>query len=451
VTAPRAYDRDRDRRARSDDVVDAGRLLPELTRAGGGARFGVVGDVVALGRSVAEAAAAGETLVRAEVAGSVSELAARAEIAAAEASWGVLAAALDAPLLVMLDPRRANETVLQLLFVLSPIRQASVWIMSATDPLHVVTHVGPAPSRRAQQVAHSTIDGAPSERERPRIHGVPLTTGGITVGALVYRAPAAEVELARLCAVSAAEALGPVVLRERMLVRSSDRERVLLESGERRLRRLALDLHDGPLQHLAGLRGEIALLRTQARNHLDSRDLDIAARLVARLDDLEARTVAADDLLRDICKSIVAPAISGKPLETTLRDEAAAFAALTSTEIDVETTGDLDELTNSARLAIVRIVQEALNNVREHSGAHLVRVLVEGTREAIRFEVVDDGCGFEPEPTMRLAAARGRLGLAGIVERARLLGGTVTLESAPGGPTRVIAMLPRWRPLSRDA
>src|SRR3954452_115017 len=137
VTATRAYDGGRDERSRVDDGSDTSRLVPELRRAGGGARFGVVGDVVALGRSIAEAAAAGEALMRAEVTSSVADLALRAGVAVAEASWGVLAAALDAPFLVTLDPRRANDTVLQLLFVLSPIRQASVWIRSETDPLHV--------------------------------------------------------------------------------------------------------------------------------------------------------------------------------------------------------------------------------------------------------------------------------------------------------------------------
>src|SRR3954467_15986915 len=152
--------------------------------------------------------------MRAEVTSSVADPALRAGVAVAEGESSVLAAALDAPFLVTLDPRRANDTVLQLLFVLSPIRQASVWIRSETDPLHVVAYVGPAPSRRAQQVAEAAIEGTPSERERPRIHGVPLTILGTAVGALVYRAPAPEVELARLCAVNAAEALGPVVLRE---------------------------------------------------------------------------------------------------------------------------------------------------------------------------------------------------------------------------------------------
>jgi signal transduction histidine kinase len=269
------------------------------------------------------------------------------------------------------------------------------------------------------------------------------------VGALVYRCAAADAAFVRLCAEHAAETLGPVVARERLLVRSGDRERVLLEAGERRLRRLALDLHDGPLQHLAGLRGEIALLRTQARSHLDDGGGEVAARLVGRLDDLEARTVAADDLLRDICRSIVAPAVPGNAVDRLLHDEASRFASETGRRVDLTTSGDLAELTHSASLAVIRIVQEALSNVREHSGARTVHIRVDGAPDEIRLEVHDDGCGFEPESTMRLASARGRLGLAGMAERARLLGGTFTILSSPGGPTRIVAAFPRWRPLAR--
>jgi signal transduction histidine kinase len=87
-----------------------------------------------------------------------------------------------------------------------------------------------------------------------------------------------------------------------------------------------------------------------------------------------------------------------------------------------------------------------LSNIREHSCARDVRVAVSGGRDRLIAEIVDDGCGFDVAETLLDAGRRGRLGLVGVSERARLLGGTCQLHSRPGGPTRVAVQLPRWRP-----
>jgi signal transduction histidine kinase len=60
--------------------------------------------------------------------------------------------------------------------------------------------------------------------------------------------------------------------------------------------------------------------------------------------------------------------------------------------------------------------------------------------------IEDNGRGFDLERTLARARRRGRIGLSGIEERARLLGGTCTIKSRPGGPTSVAIDLPRWRP-----
>jgi two-component system, NarL family, sensor histidine kinase DegS len=66
--------------------------------------------------------------------------------------------------------------------------------------------------------------------------------------------------------------------------------------------------------------------------------------------------------------------------------------------------------------------------------------------EELGAEVLDDGQGFEVEPTLVAAARGGRLGLVGMSERVRLLEGRLDVESKLGGPTRVAATIPRWRP-----
>jgi signal transduction histidine kinase len=75
-----------------------------------------------------------------------------------------------------------------------------------------------------------------------------------------------------------------------------------------------------------------------------------------------------------------------------------------------------------------------------------VTVTVGAGPEELRAEVTDDGHGFEVEPTLVQAARGGRLGLVGMSERVRLLEGRLDVESRPGGPTRIAATIPRWRP-----
>jgi signal transduction histidine kinase len=104
-------------------------------------------------------------------------------------------------------------------------------------------------------------------------------------------------------------------------------------------------------------------------------------------------------------------------------------------------------MTASQRIALYRIVQEGLANIRKHSDATNARVTLHATERAIELQIVDDGKGFCVDQTLIRAAKGGRLGLVGIGERIRMLGGTFDVESRPGGPTTLSLVLPRWRPV----
>ena len=112
---------------------------------------------------------------------------------------------------------------------------------------------------------------------------------------------------------------------------------------------------------------------------------------------------------------------------------------------------DFDSLTASQRIALLRVVQEALTNVREHSGASRVSVTVFPSRTHVFAEITDNGCGFEVERTLVQAAKGGHLGLVGMSERIRLLGGRFDIQSRRGGPTTISATVPKWRPAHQDA
>ena len=74
-------------------------------------------------------------------------------------------------------------------------------------------------------------------------------------------------------------------------------------------------------------------------------------------------------------------------------------------------------------------------------------IRIRARRSAIEVQITDDGMGFEVERALAKAAQRGRLGLVGIAERVRMVGGTFELDSAPGGPTNLKLTLPRWEPM----
>ena len=103
--------------------------------------------------------------------------------------------------------------------------------------------------------------------------------------------------------------------------------------------------------------------------------------------------------------------------------------------------GDLASLSDSQKIVLFRVVQEALSNVRKHSGAAKVSIVLRSKRTFVDLTVTDDGCGFDPR-----GLDTDRLGLAGISERVRLLGGAVEIETSPGAGTTVRATLPQWKP-----
>jgi signal transduction histidine kinase len=75
-----------------------------------------------------------------------------------------------------------------------------------------------------------------------------------------------------------------------------------------------------------------------------------------------------------------------------------------------------------------------------------VEVRLQVRRNTVDVRVTDNGNGFEVNRSLALAAQRGRLGLVGMGERMRMLGGTLDIDSAPGGPTTLRFSLPRWEP-----
>lgn len=93
-------------------------------------------------------------------------------------------------------------------------------------------------------------------------------------------------------------------------------------------------------------------------------------------------------------------------------------------------------------LSVYRIGQAALHNVERHAGASEVTAALAFRSEQIDLEVVDDGCGFVFPQDLADLPGEGKLGLVGMQERAKLVGGTLQIRSSPGAGTRVFLQVP---------
>jgi signal transduction histidine kinase len=107
----------------------------------------------------------------------------------------------------------------------------------------------------------------------------------------------------------------------------------------------------------------------------------------------------------------------------------------TEMEADVHAQNVSEKLPDEYKICIYRIVQEALNNAARHASSRTASVTVAQDSQKIRVSIVDRGCGFDAR------RVRG-LGLVGMDERVKRLGGTLTIESSPGQGTTVKAELP---------
>ena len=200
---------------------------------------------------------------------------------------------------------------------------------------------------------------------------------------------------------------------------------VQAQEGERQ--RMAEDIHDGPAQVLTNAifqveyldrilgdtdrpaHAEIAFLRDMLRNGLD-----------------EVRTFITD----------LRPPMADVGVAVALAERAAQLEERHGIVVEVSVDGIDDRLTPTQRSSVLRIVQEALQNVRKHAAASKVAIGLEG--DALVIE--DNGRGFD---LMRLASGKSRnFGLQFMRERAELFGGQLQIESRQGEGTRILLRLP---------
>jgi signal transduction histidine kinase len=207
--------------------------------------------------------------------------------------------------------------------------------------------------------------------------------------------------------------------------------RKVVAAQESERQRIARDLHDETGQSLTaigmGLRGLADELndkkQTDTLSQLQSLTSDSLKELQRIISDL--RPAHLDDL----------------GLSATLRWYASRIYELTSILVRVDVEGDEPVLDDAVKITIFRIVQESLNNVIKHSHATHVNIKIDYRQKEVRILVRDNGMGFDMDAVQN-RIGRVSFGLAGMEERAMLLGGEVQFHSRPNYGTDVEARIP---------
>jgi signal transduction histidine kinase len=252
------------------------------------------------------------------------------------------------------------------------------------------------------------------------------------LGALTVRKPpndpltAAEDRLVDDVAAQAGLVLRNVRLTEELRanleeLRASRQRLVTAQDGERR--RIERNIHDGAQQQLVALAVQTRMAEALAGKDPD-REREVLRGLQQGLQD------ALDDL-RDLARGIYPPLLADQGLGAAVE----AQARRSTVPVAMETEG-VERYPQEAEAAVYFCVLEALQNVAKYAEATRATVRLRGDADELRFEVEDDGRGFDP------AATGYGTGVQGMIDRLAALGGELRVVSEPGSGTTVVGSLP---------
>ncbi|MCP4422591.1 MAG: GAF domain-containing sensor histidine kinase [Chloroflexi bacterium] len=192
--------------------------------------------------------------------------------------------------------------------------------------------------------------------------------------------------------------------------------------------RLSRELHDGVLQDMCAVTRDLKALATQSE-------------ISATFSPLIANSSEAVSALRAICQNLRPPLLPNH-LPSALKTLVERLDANSPTPISIEVPSDLTHLPEETALALYRIVQEALNNGIQHADASEIAVRLTPYPDRLRLTVTDDGRGIPGGINSSRFVAQGHLGLAGMRERAAMIGGRLEVQTAVDYGTVVILEIP---------
>ena len=210
--------------------------------------------------------------------------------------------------------------------------------------------------------------------------------------------------------------------------------RRVVAAQEAERQRIARDLHDETGQSLTaigmGLRGLSGKLSSRNKEAFGT------------LHKLESLTADSLQELERLISDLRPSHLDDLGLSAALRWYAGKIQEHSTISVRVDIVGEEHDLDDAMKITIFRIIQESLNNIIKHAQASHVNIYLRFEEKNVRINVRDNGIGFDLDQVKQKRTSRASLGLAGMEERAALLGGTVIVQSRPGYGTEVEALIP---------
>jgi len=210
--------------------------------------------------------------------------------------------------------------------------------------------------------------------------------------------------------------------------------REITRAQEAERKRIARELHDDTAQLLGSLSRQL--------DNFIRKKHGFAPNEVLILKDLQAQlnrgVQGVDRFVQDLRPSL----LDDLGLIPALRSLARGLQESDGIGVDLKVLGGERRFSPDVELLLFRIVQEALNNTRRHAQASEAQVVVEFAEDRTKVTITDNGRGFELPGRLDDFTRSGKLGLAGMQERAQLLCGTLEVKSTPGKGTTVMVEVP---------
>jgi two-component system sensor histidine kinase DegS len=212
----------------------------------------------------------------------------------------------------------------------------------------------------------------------------------------------------------------------------TDMQMRIVQAQEAERSRLAQEVHDGPAQALSN-----AIFQVEYIERVLNEDVRMAGSELRFLREILRRELGE---VRTFISQLRPPLLDELGLDGAIMDAVESMAALTGSPVQTDLQGPGEGLNPTQQTAVLRIVQEALQNVRKHAGSSRTVVSTRLAESIWVLEVTDDGRGFE----VSAVAARGRrnFGLQFMRERAELIGAQFEVQSRLGGGTVVRLSIP---------
>jgi signal transduction histidine kinase len=271
------------------------------------------------------------------------------------------------------------------------------------------------------------------------VAAVPIASGNqafgtLAVGSLHEARPFSATEVSTLSSVG--RQAGIAIDNARLYQNMRYYARQITRAQEDERKRIAREAHDETAQVLVALARRLDAL-------ISSPELPSSS-FRERLEGLRGLTTEALQSVRRFSQDLRPPVLDDLGFVAAVRGLTRSLEEV-GVETELQVSGSPYRLSPEEELVLFRIAQEALNNARRHADAPRAKVMISFRDNNVQMVIEDDGRGFDAPDRLVDLAVSGKLGLIGMHERARILGGTLRIDSQPGEGTKVIVDTPVHR------